>query len=292
MKFYLLILFFLPIGAYCENSNLELINVLGSEKSSNIERDNAVKELCKRAPLESAPFVLKLLEKNHTTSEPAMGSKPWLDDSHSRKAQIMYASHTVWSSIFSKSDSEKTHMLIQLYEQNQDSIYRPNLLQDITRAMWTKDSERFFVRLASKPEHSRSERTTGYSMLTHNLGHEWHARGIEYINTLENLPFIEQSYAFMGISGGGKKFFTLPPSMQQKTIRLGFKILEHASNENAEGYALVGRLSYLLKMQDGFFPSKKDKRYRTENGRNLNDKFFIETVQNAKKYSKQHRKSD
>ena len=266
----------------CNLQGEDLIRELVRQDISNERRDAIVEQLKQSDISTVAPRILEVMRSHVSAGEPGIPPKPWMNDSHSHKAKVWYASAEIWHWLFKgRDDPNKAAILHKLLTNNHDeySIY---VILTTMLDHWPTETEQQVFTLLQDPKATIGSKRNALKVLLARCGERYVSSAVDFIRSSSSR---DQEMLFTSIFNSGA-FFSYTEEHQKDMIDLGFSILE--SNENQSGYFLARRLGYFLKIPGEFAPDQKAAKYQTERG--LSDQFFLDTVRNALEWRK--RKAD
>src|SRR5262245_17023428 len=102
-----------------------LVDRLVRKDISNEERDAIVEQLKQSDFALTAPGILVAMRDHVAATEPGMKPKPWMNDSHSHRAKVWYASGAIWRELFrGAGDPKKEEILLKLLSDHHDNYSR------------------------------------------------------------------------------------------------------------------------------------------------------------------------
>lgn len=165
-------------------------------------------------------------------------------------------------------------------------LRRGTVLGILRTEQWDESAEAPLVDFMNRPTTSGADRRSVIEVLLHRCGEKYVPTAVEFVRAA---PSSDDMLKRLSLFNIGNRFFTYSQANQGAILDLGFSILENVGAPgDRSGYFVACRLGYFLKIHNGFKPSTQSPKYRTENGLNLNDRFFADTVQNALAWRKEH----
>ena len=258
----------------------ERISKLGSEDTSNVERDALVESLQQSEISTTAAPLLALIRDHVSPSIPAVVPKPWMDDRYPHRAKVWYASLEVWDELFrGRSDPAKARVLLELLHNHQDNYSRYLVFLKLKRH-WTDGAEEQIARLLEADEISDSTKLNAMEVLLEQVGEKYVPRAIHFI---QDSPQERKERRFLDLFNVGNKFFKYSRQSRDEIVTVGFEILEvDATPNTSKGHFLATQLGYFLQVPGGFKPDQSAPRYQGKNG--LKKSFFADIVTNAMKW--------
>jgi len=269
----------------CNLQGDDLVRELIRNDISNERRDAIVEQLKQSDISTVAPKILEVMRSHVSASEPGIPPKPWMNDAHSHRAKVWYASAEIWHWLFKgRDDPNKAVILHKLLTNNHDeySIY---VILKTMLAHWPTEAEQQVFNLFQDPKASIGSKRHALEVLLARCGERYLIPALDFIRSSSSQS---QLMLFTSIFNSGD-FFSYTKEHQKDIIDLGFSILE--SNDNQSGYGLASQLGGFLKIPGEFAPDQNAAKYKTKNGLNLNDQFFLDTVRNALEWRKRESKS-
>ena len=266
----------------CNLQGEDLIRELVRKDISNERRDAIVEQLKQSDISTVAPKILEVMRSHASPQEPGIPPKPWMNDMHSHKAKVWYASAEIWRELFKgRDDPNKAAILPKLLTDNHDE-YSIRTILNAMQAHWPTEAEQQVFNLFQDPKATIGSKRNAIEVLLARCGERYVISALDFIRSSSSR---DQLMLFTSIFNSGG-YFSYSEARQKGIIDLGFSILE--SNENQSGYGLARRLGGFLKIPGEFAPDQHAAKYKTERG--LNDQFFLDTVRNALEWRK--RKAD
>jgi hypothetical protein len=268
----------------CNLQGEDLIRELARKDISNERRDAIVEQLKQSDVSTVATGILEVMRSHVSAGEPGIPPKPWMNDAHSHKAKVWYASGEIWRGLFKgRDDPNKAAILLKLLTNNQDEYSIYEILITLW-AHWAPDAEQQVFNLFQDSKATVSSKRQALEVLLARCGEKYAIPALDFIRSSSSR---DQLMLFSSIFNSGG-YFSYSEENQKSIIDLGFSILE--SNENRSGgYGLATQLGRFLKIPGEFAPDQNAAKYKTERG--LNDQFFLDTVRNALEWRKRKTES-
>jgi hypothetical protein len=271
----------------CNLQGEDLVSELVRKDISNERRDAIVEQLKQSDISAVAPKILEVMRSHESAGEPGIPPKPWMNDSHSHRAKVWYASAEIWFWLFiGRDDPNKAAILPKLLTSINDAYkddgYTIHEVLSTMLAHWAPEAEQQVSNLLQDSKAPSSVKRHALEVLIQRCGERYVIPAIDFIRSSSGR---DQKMLFTSIFNSGG-YFKYSEENQKNIIDLGFSILE--SNENQYGYGLARQLGYFLKIPGEFAPNQNAAKYKTKNGLNLNDQFFLDTVRNALEWRKRN----
>lgn len=255
---------------------------LSRKDISNEARDRLVERLRRSDPSATAPAILKLMRVYCSPTEPGMEHKPWMNDRHSHKAKVWYASCAIWDTLFAgQSEWAKVAVLLKLLESDKDTYSRHVVLKTL-RFQWNATAEQPIFRLIQDRDSPDTTKMDALQVLLERCGETYVSYAIQFV---EHSPAKDRLDHFQRVFNVGNRFFSCSPENQDRIVALGFTILQMVAKPgDATGYGVARQLGFFVRAPNEFAPDQRG--YRGLNG--LTERFFSDTVQNALDWRKKH----
>src|SRR5262245_4298541 len=132
---------FLILLIACNFQGEDLISELVRKDISNERRDAIVEQLKQSDVSTVAQRILEVMRDYAAPSEPGLPPKPWMNDAHSHRAKVWYASAAIWDELFKGRDEPiKAAILQQLLTNNHDEDSIDKILNTM-RFHWAIEAE-------------------------------------------------------------------------------------------------------------------------------------------------------
>jgi hypothetical protein len=278
-------------GTATQAQLIEMVKRLPQEDVSNSERDRLVQQLSRGDVATVAPPILKIMREHIAADEPGMGPKPWMEDGHSHRAKVWYATAAVWDKLFyGQPDPAKAAVLLKLLDSEKDGYSHYRVL-DAVQFHWNAAVEQAVFQLIERSDTSDGLKRKCLNFLLRFSGETYvpHAiRFIEQAPVKERLGNDQLGY-FGGVFNIGNHFFSYSRANQDRIVNLGFTILEReARDDGNRGYSIATTLGFFVKAPNDFKPDQKDYQRPPGGPGGLTDAFFADTVKNALEWRKKN----